>query len=153
MKVILLKNVDNLGEEGAVVNVKDGYGLNYLIPNGAARLATKNAIKAQQEELRQASRKLSKKKDDATALAKQMAAVEVVLQAKVGEENRIFGSVTAQHIADGLAALGFAVDRRKVELDEDIRLLGVYTAKVKVHPEVVAEVKVRVESETAPAAE
>ena len=153
MKVILLKNVDNLGEEGAVVNVKDGFGLNFLIPTGAARLATKNAIKAQQEEHRQASRKLSKKKDDALALSKQLAAVEVVLQAKAGEENRIFGSVTAQHIADGLASLGFTVDRRKVELDEDIRLLGVYTAKVKVHPEVIAEVKVRVEAENTAAAE
>ena len=144
MKVILLKNVDNLGEEGAVVTVKDGYGQNFLIPNGAARLATKNAIKAQQEEIRQASRKLSKKKDDALALSKQMASVEVVIQAKAGEENRIFGSVTTQHIADGLASLCFAVDRRKIELDEDIRLLGVYTAKVKIHAEVEAEVKVRV---------
>jgi large subunit ribosomal protein L9 len=153
MKVILLKNVDNLGEEGAVVTVKDGYGQNFLIPNGAARLATKNAIKAQQEEIRQASRKLSKKKDDALALSKQMASVEVVIQAKAGEENRIFGSVTTQHIADGLASLGFAVDRRKIELDEDIRLLGVYTAKVKIHAEVEAEVKVRVEAENAAAAE
>ena len=153
MKVILLKNVDNLGEEGAVVTVKDGYGQNFLIPNGAARLATKNAIKAQQEEIRQASRKLSKKKDDALALSKQMASVEVVIQAKAGEENRIFGSVTTQHIADGLASLGFAVDHRKIELDEDIRLLGVYTAKVKIHAEVEAEVKVRVEAENAAAAE
>lgn len=149
MKVILLKNVDNLGEEGTVVNVKDGYGLNFLIPNGVARLATRNAIKAQEEERRQASRKLSKKKDDALALAKQLGSVEVVITAKVGEENRIFGSVTAQHVADALAALGFAVDRKKVEIEEDIRVLGVYTAKVKIHSEVSAEVKVRVEPEVA----
>jgi len=147
MKVILLKNVDKLGEEGAVVNVKDGYGQNFLIPNGAARLATKNAIKAQLEDRRQASRKLNKKKDDALAIAKQMSSLEIVVHAKVGEENRIFGSVTAQHVADGLAALGFSVDRRKVELEEDIRMLGVYTAKVKIHTEVTADVKVRVEPE------
>jgi len=151
MKVILLKNFDNLGDEGAVVNVKDGYGLNFLIPNGIARLATRNAIKAQEEERRQSSRKLSKKKDDALALAKQLGSVEVVVTAKVGEENRIFGSVTAQHVADGLAALGFVVDRKKVEIEEDIRMLGVYTAKVKIHSDVVADVKVRVEPE-APAA-
>lgn len=149
MKVILIKNFDNLGEEGAVVNVKDGYGQNFLIPNGIARLATKNAIKAQQEERRQASRKLSKKKDDALALAKQLGSVEVVVTAKVGEENRIFGSVTAQHVADGLAALGFAIDRKKVEIEDDIRVLGVYTAKVKIHSEVSADVKVRVEPEVA----
>jgi len=149
MKVILIKNFDNLGEEGTVVNVKDGYGQNFLIPNGIARLATKNAIKAQQEERRQASRKLSKKKDDALALAKQLGSVEVVVTAKVGEENRIFGSVTAQHVADGLAALGFAIDRKKVEIEDDIRVLGVYTAKVKIHSEVSADVKVRVEPEVA----
>ena len=147
MKVILLKNVDNLGEEGMIVNVKDGYGQNFLIPNGAARLATKTAIKAQLEERRQASRKLNKKKDDALALAKQMSSLEVVIFAKVGEESRIFGSVTAQHVVDGLAAQGITVDRRKVELDEDIRMLGVYTAKVKIHAGVIAEVKVRVEPE------
>lgn len=147
MKVILLKNVDKLGEEGAVVNVKDGYGQNFLIPNGAARLATKNAIKAQLEDRRQASRKLNKKKEDAMAMAKQMSSLEIVIRAKVGEENRIFGSVTAQHVADALAAQGFSVDRRKVELEEDIRMLGVYTAKVKIHTEVTADVKVRVEPE------
>ncbi|MDA1028729.1 MAG: 50S ribosomal protein L9 [Bacteroidetes bacterium] len=147
MKVILLKNVDKLGEEGAVVNVKDGYGQNFLIPNGAARLATKNAIKAQLEDRRQASRKLNKKKEDAMAVAKQMSSLEIVVRAKVGEENRIFGSVTAQHVADALAAQGFSVDRRKVELEEDIRMLGVYTAKVKIHTEVTADVKVRVEPE------
>lgn len=147
MKVILLKNVDKLGEEGAVVNVRDGYGQNFLIPNGAARLATKNAIKAQLEDRRQASRKLNKKKEDAMAVAKQMSSLEIVVRAKVGEENRIFGSVTAQHVADALAAQGFSVDRRKVELEEDIRMLGVYTAKVKIHTEVTADVKVRVEPE------
>jgi len=147
MKVILLKNVENLGEEGDIVTVKDGYGLNFLIPTSSALLATKNVIKAKQEEHRQASRKLSKKKEDAQVLAKQMASLEVVVYAKVGEESRIFGSVTAQHVTDGLAAQGITVDRRKVELDEDIRLLGVYTAKVKIHADVVAEVKVRVEPE------
>ena len=148
MKVLLLEDVDNLGEQGMIVNVKDGYGRNYLIPKSLARLATKNTIKAWEEERRQASRKLSKRKDDATALAAEMAKVEVVLQAKVGEENRIFGSITAQQIADGLAAHGITADRRKIELQDEIKVLGVYSANVKIHPEVVAEVKVRVEAET-----
>ena len=70
-----------------------------------------------------------------------------MIHAKVGEENRIFGSVTPQQIADGLASHGIAVDRRKIEIEDEIRLLGVYTASVKIHPEVVAEIKVRVEPE------
>ncbi|HAY36726.1 MAG: 50S ribosomal protein L9 [Bacteroidetes Order II. Incertae sedis bacterium] len=149
MKVILLEDVDNLGEEGTIVSVKDGYGRNFLIPKRLARLATKNTVKAWEEERRQASRKLSKRKEDATALAAEIAKVEVVLQAKVGEENRIFGSITAQQIADGLAAHGVTADRRKIEIQDEIKVLGVYTASVKVHPEVVAQVKVRVEAETA----
>ncbi len=149
MKVILLEDVDNLGEEGTIVSVKDGYGRNFLIPKRLARLATKNTVKAWEEERPQASRKLSKRKEDATALAAEIAKVEVVLQAKVGEENRIFGSITAQQIADGLAAHGVTADRRKIEIQDEIKVLGVYTASVKVHPEVVAQVKVRVEAETA----
>ena len=138
-----------MGEEGTIVSVKDGYGRNFLIPKRLARLATKNTVKAWEEERRQASRKLSKRKEDATALAAEIAKVEVVLQAKVGEENRIFGSITAQQIADGLAAHGVTADRRKIEIQDEIKVLGVYTASVKVHPEVVAQVKVRVEAETA----
>ena len=149
MKVILLEDVDNLGEEGTIVSVKNGYGRNFLIPKRLARLATKNTVKAWEEERRQASRKLSKRKEDATALAAEIAKVEVVIQAKVGEENRIFGSITAQQIADGLASHGVTADRRKIELQDEIKVLGVYTASVKVHPEVVAQVKVRVEAETA----
>ena len=147
MKVILLEDVDNLGDEGSIVSVKDGYGRNFLIPKGSARLATRGVVKAWEEERRQASRKIAKRKEDAEALAKEMASVEVVIHAKVGEENRIFGSVTPQQIADGLASHGIAVDRRKIEIEDEIRLLGVYTASVKIHPEVVAEIKVRVEPE------
>ena len=149
MKVILLEDVDKLGDEGAVVSVKDGYGRNFLIPKGLARLATKTTVKAWEEERRQASRKLAKRKEDADALAAEMAKVEVVVQAKVGEENRIFGSITAQQIAEGLAAHGITADRRKIEIQDDIKVLGVYTANVKIHSEVVASVKVRVEAEAA----
>lgn len=148
MKVILLEDVENLGDEGSIVSVKDGYGRNFLIPKRVARLATKNVVKAWEEQNRQSSRKLAKKKEDAQALAAEMSAIEVVVHAKVGEENRIFGSITAQQIVDGLASHGITVDRRKVELLDDIRVLGVYTASVKIHSEVVAEIKVRVEPET-----
>lgn len=147
MKVLLLEEMDNLGEAGEIVDVKDGYGRNFLIPRGLAKMATNGVVKAWQEERRQASRKMSKAKEDAEALAKEMASVEVVVFAKVGEENRIFGSVSAVHVAEGLAKHGIEADRRKITMGDDIKHTGVYTASVKIHPEVVAEVKVRVEPE------
>jgi len=148
MKVLLLEDVENLGEAGNIVSVKDGYGRNFLIPRGWARLATSNVVKAWEEERRQSSRKIAKKKEDAEALAAEMAKVELVINVKVGEENRIFGSITPQQVVDGLASNGITVDRRKVEINDDIKIVGVYSASVKIHPEVVAEVKLRVEPET-----
>lgn len=147
MKVILLQELENLGDEGEIVSVKDGYGRNYLIPRGLARLATPGAVKAWQEERRQASRKLAQRKEDAERLAAELATLELVLHARVGEENRIFGSITSQQVADALAGKGIVVDRRKVEMDEDVRHIGVYTASVRIHSEVTAQVKVRVEPE------
>lgn len=148
MQVILLKEVEKLGEAGQIVNVKNGYGRNYLIPQGLARLATPGAIKAQKEEERQASRKRLQEKVNAEALAEEMARMELVVTAKVGEENRIFGTVTSQQVALQLATKGIQIDRRKIELDEDIKVIGVYSASVKLHSEVTAKVKVRVEPTT-----
>jgi len=147
MKIILLQEVENLGDEGDVVTVKDGYGRNYLIPRGLGKVATDSAVKAWKEERRQAARKLAQKKEDAQRLAAELSRIELVVTAKVGAENRIFGSITSQQIVEALAHEGVTVDRRKVEITEDIRHVGVYTAAVKVHPEVLAEVKVRVEPE------
>jgi len=149
MQLILLQDVEKLGSEGDLVTVKDGFGRNFLIPRGLAALATPNRVKAHQEEIRQASRKLAKKKEDADRMAKQLAAEDIVIPVKVGEENRIFGTVTAQSIANALSAKGFAVDRRKIEIAEDIRLIGVYAATVDIHPEVTAEIKIRVVSDSA----
>ena len=148
MKVILLKEVDNLGEAGDVVTVKNGYGRNFLIPQGMARLANKSSVKALEEERRQAARKRMQAKDDAINLAKELEKTDVVVHAKVGEENRIFGSVTPQQVALDLATKGFMLDRRKITLNEEIRLIGVYSATIKLHTDVEATVKVRVEPET-----
>ena len=144
MKVILLQDLDNLGEEGEVVSVKDGYGRNYLIPQGLAYLATPGAIKAHEEERRQAARKRAVAKEEAEAVAKELESMEVVVTARVGEENRIFGTVTSQQIAVELSQRGFDIDRRNIELNEDIRLIGVYTATVKVQSGVSAQLKIRV---------
>ena len=147
MKIILLQEVENLGDEGDVVTVKDGYGRNYLIPRGLGKVATDSAVKAWKEERRQAARKLAQRKEDAERLAAELARIELVVTAKVGAENRIFGSITSQQIVEALAHEGVTVDRRKVEMTEDVRHVGVYTAAVRLHTEVLAEVKVRVEPE------
>ena len=144
MKVILLQDVENLGDEGDIVTVKAGYGRNYLIPQGWARIATKGAVKARREEMRQQVRKRAQQRDNADLLKKEIEKVEVVIEAKVGEENRIFGTVTAQQVALKLATQGFSIDRRHIKLNEDIRLIGVYSATVKLHAEVEGQLKVRV---------
>ena len=144
MKVILLQELDKLGNEGDVVTVKDGYARNFLIPRGLARIATAGTLRAVEEERRQASRKLAAAADDAKRVASQLETVEVVVPARVGEENRIFGSITAAQLAEGLAAQGFNIDRRKIELDEEIRTTGVYGASAKLHRDVTGHFKVRV---------
>lgn len=148
MKLILTQDVEKLGEQGDVVTVKDGFGRNFLIPRGLARLATAGAVRAHAEETRQMSRRLAKKKDGALEVARQLEETEVLIPVKVGEENRIFGTVTSQQLAVELTKRGFEVDRRKIELSEDIRVIGVYSATVRLHPEVTAEVKVRVVSDS-----
>lgn len=153
MKVILLKDIPKLGEEGEVVGVKDGYGLNYLIPQGLAILATKSAVKNNAELKRQASRKLTQKREEQKQLAEQLSKAEVVVQVKVGAENRIFGTVTPTQVAVQLAQQGFDVDRRNIELTEDIKVLGVYTADVRLSAEAIGHVKVRVEAEASEEAE
>lgn len=144
MQVILLTDVDNLGAEGEVVGVKNGYGRNYLIPQGLAAMATPGTIKTREEELRQTARKTAQKRKDAERVARELENMEVVIAVRTGEDNRIFGTVTPQQLAVELTQRGFDVDRRKIEFNEDIRVIGVYTAKVKLHSDVTADVKVQV---------
>jgi large subunit ribosomal protein L9 len=144
MKVILLQDVDKLGAEGDVVTVKDGFGRNYLIPKKLAVVATPGTVRAREEERRQASRKLTQQKNDALGTAKELENIEIEIGARVGEEERIFGTITSQDIAEELARQGFRIDRRRIELKEDIRMLGVYPVTAKLHAEVTAQFKVRV---------
>jgi len=129
MKVLLLQDVEKLGLEGEVVTVKDGYGRNYLIPKGLAIEATPSVLKDLEERRRQQARKLARQREEAQRMAEELAKTEVVIRAKVGEENRIFGTVTSTQVADYLAQKGFKIDRRRIEMPEDIRMLGVYTAR------------------------
>ncbi|MGA7305234.1 MAG: 50S ribosomal protein L9 [Rhodothermales bacterium] len=144
MKVILKQDVDTLGSTGDIVNVKNGYGRNFLIPRGLAVLATSSNVKVAEENRRQTSHRLERLINDAQELAKRLERLEIVIPARVGEESRIFGTVTTQQIAEALAAKGVEIDRRKIELHEEIRALGVYPASVKLHGDVVAEVKIQV---------
>ncbi len=147
MKVILLKEQDKLGDAGQVVTVKDGYARNFLIPRGVARMATPGTLRAVEEERRQASRKIAAATEDARRMARELESVEVVIPARVGEENRIFGTVTAAQLAESLTKMGFNVDRRRIELDEEIRTTGDYTASARLHKDVTAQFKVRVVAE------
>jgi large subunit ribosomal protein L9 len=148
MKVILKEDVERLGSAGDIVKVKSGYGRNFLIPRGLAVLATQRTIKEAEETLRQQAHKLDRVKNDAAALAARLEALDIVIPARVGEENRIFGTVTTQQVAEVLKAKGLEIDRRKIELEEEIRSLGVYPASIKLHADVVASVKVQVVPES-----
>ncbi len=148
MKIILLQNVDHVGGEGEVVEVANGYGRNYLIPQGMARHATQGTIKEYEETQRQQARKRAQKKEDAGRVKEQLEDMLVVITAKTGEGDRIYGSVTAQQIAVELTGRGFDIDRRDISLDEDIRQTGTYTALVKVQRDVEARLKIQVISES-----
>ena len=141
MKVLLRQNFESLGEAGKVVTVKDGYARNYLIPRGIAFEATQRNLRMlEQETSRGAALKLKEKKS-AEALMSKLEAVSITAAMPVGEDDRIFGSVTNQDIADLLAAKGFALDKRKIILEEPIKALGIYEVPIKLHSEVECKIK------------
>lgn len=147
MKVIIKKDYENLGKTGELVTVKDGYARNFLIPQGIAVLATEKNMKQLEEDQRMRERQLMKDKEAAEALAKELAAISITAAVTVGEEDKVFGSVTTQMISDLLAEKGHQIDKRKIQLDEPIKTLGVYTVSIKLHSEVEAKVRVWVVKE------
>ncbi|MDE2733057.1 MAG: 50S ribosomal protein L9 [Gemmatimonadota bacterium] len=147
MKVILLKDIETLGSAGEVVEVKNGYGRNFLIPRNEALIASA-ANMAQFESRRKQQETLAERDHRAAeGLAKKLEAESITAQVKVGEEDRLFGSVTAQNIAELLDEKGYEVDRRAIHLEDPIRELGVYNIEVRLHPEVAAAVKLWVVKE------
>ena len=148
MDVILKQDVERLGAKNDIVTVKTGYARNYLIPQGFAIVATDSARKVVAETIRQQSHKAAKALEDAKALAEKMSGVSVKIGAKAGESGKIFGSVNTIQVAEALAAAGHPVERKNIDLGtETIRDLGSYTAKVKLHKEVTAEVTFEVVAE------
>ncbi|PSQ71317.1 MAG: 50S ribosomal protein L9 [Bacteroidetes bacterium QH_9_67_14] len=150
MNIILLEDVEHVGQRGDLAEEADGYGRNYLIPQQKARLATEGAIKALREEERQAERRRAKSKEQAQELAEELEDLLIVITARVSEEEKIYGSVTPQQVAVELSERGYDIDRRDIELEgnEPIRRLGVYTAHVTLMDDVETGLKVQVMPES-----
>ncbi len=147
MKIVLRQDHERLGNAGDVVTVKAGYARNYLIPKRIAYPAKPNYIRMLEEEKRQKQHRHRKERKLAEALAEKLSEVSVTIPVKVGEEEKMFGSVTTMDIAGALAEKGFEIDRRKIILEEPIKELGIYSVPIKLHPEVEANIKVWVVKE------
>ena len=147
MEVILREDISNLGARGQVVKVAAGYARNFLIPKKLAVTATGSNKKIVEQERQAHLRKEAKLQGEAQDLAKLVNGVSVTIKQKSGENDQLFGSVTSKDVADALAAKGFTIDRRKIQLDEPIKSLGEFKVPVKLHKEVTAEVTVVVAKE------
>ncbi|MDH4069947.1 MAG: 50S ribosomal protein L9 [Ignavibacteria bacterium] len=142
MKVILRKDLDNLGTVGSVVDVKDGYARNYLIPRDLVFPASKGNMRALEEEQKQASKRSNKEKKSSEHMAQELEKVSITLQMKVGEDEKLFGAVTSQMISDALAEKKITLDKRSIELEEPIKSLGIYDVPVKLPQGVAGNIKV-----------
>lgn len=147
MKVIFLKDVKGQGKKGQVKEVSDGYATNFLLPRNLARPATDGNMKVLENQNAAEERRKQEEKAEAQELGKKLEALTVQLKAKAGEGGRLFGAITSKQIADALASDGVKLDKRKIELEEPIRALGVTQMTVKLHPEVKAILKVQVTEE------
>jgi len=147
MKLILQEDVKNLGKMGEVVNVSDGYARNYLIPKKFGIEANIKNMRAMEHEKRKIEEKAKKIRTDAQSLAERLSATSLTLSAKVGEEEKLFGSITSMDIVEALKSQGFDIEKKKVLLDEPIRRLGTYAVVVKIQGDITAQVQVKVVAE------
>ena len=147
MKLILREDVDKLGESGDIVEVRAGYGRNYLIPQGKAMMATEGALKRVERMKEQAERRAELTIERAQDMADRLETTSVTIPVEVGEDERIHGSVTTQDIANALEERDISIDKRKITLDQDIKTLGEYTATVSLISEIKAQIKVWVVKE------
>jgi large subunit ribosomal protein L9 len=147
MRIVLREDIDNLGRRGEVVKVADGYARNFLLPKGKALPATGGNLKVIEQEKRRHQVHQTKEKEVAAALALRLAGVSCTIVRKVGENDVLFGSVTAADIAEHLEKEGIVIDKRRIQLGEPIKSLGIYNVPVRLHPDVAAEVKLWVVKE------
>ena len=142
MKVILRENYETLGNVGDLVDVKDGFARNYLIPRKIAYAALKGNILALEEEKKSIAKKARHELQNAEKLSSDLEKISVTIPVQVGEEDKIFGSVTTQMIADALKEKGYEIDKRKIEIEETIKALGIYSVGIKLHSNVETKIKV-----------
>ena len=147
MKIILRADVENLGALGDVVDVRPGYGRNYLLPQGIAMLVTAGNLKVFELERRKLEAKMAEVRSKAASLGERLTAAPVIITMRVGENDKLYGSVTTAMIADNLAEQGLEVDRRRILLDGPIRSLGDHSVRVRLHADMIAELKVSVVAE------
>ena len=148
MEVILKQDITNLGSKDDIINVKNGYAMNYLIPRGMAINATGSAKKIHTENLKQRAHKEIKLKDEAQVMAEKMQGLKLTIGAKTSSKGKIFGSVNTIQISEALAAQGYNIDRKNIFIKEDlIKEVGSYTAKLKLHKEVSVEIAFEIVSE------
>ncbi|GAB1309236.1 50S ribosomal protein L9 [Urechidicola sp. KH5] len=149
MELILKQDVENVGFKDDIVTVKNGYGRNYLIPQGFAVLATPSAKKVLAENLKQRAFKEEKEVKDATAIAEAIKALEIKIAAKVGEGTKLFGSVNNINVAEALEKAGQAIDKKFIKvIGGNVKSLGVYNATIRLHRSVVADIQFEVIPET-----
>jgi large subunit ribosomal protein L9 len=144
MKVILKTDVKDLGNVGEVINVKDGFARNFLVPQGLAVEASMKNVKVFEHEKKKIQEMARKVKSGAAGLAEKISAAKITIKAKAGEEDKLFGSVTSMDIADALKAEGIEIDKKKIQLDEPIKRIGEYTVAIKLHSEISAQLNVQV---------
>lgn len=142
MQVILKKDVEKLGIAGNIIEVSNGYGRNFLLPNGLAVEASRKNLKTLEHEKRLIDDRKKRELKDAEALTKRISEISVTIPMQTGEEDKLFGSVTSMDISEALSKEGIQIDKRDILLEEPIKRLGIYPVNVKIHPDVTAEVKV-----------
>ncbi|MBD2871795.1 50S ribosomal protein L9 [Paenibacillus arenilitoris] len=147
MKVIFLQDVKGQGKKGQIKELSEGYVRNFLLPKGLAKIASEGNLKTLEVQNASEQKRKEKEKEDAVALGKRLDELTVVVKTKAGEGGRLFGAITSKQIAEALEAQGIKIDKRKIELDEPIRTLGVTQVAVKLHPEVKAKLSVQASEE------
>ncbi|SHF03169.1 large subunit ribosomal protein L9 [Thermoanaerobacter uzonensis DSM 18761] len=147
MKVILVKDVKNVGKAGEIINVSDGYGRNYLLPRGLAIEATESNIKVLNEKKKAEEKKRQQELEEAKKLAQDLSNISLVLKVKAGENGKLFGSVTSKDVEEALKEKGFDIDKKKISFDETVKTTGTYYVDIKLYQGVTAKVKVDVVAE------
>lgn len=147
MKVILKDDIQGLGKAGQIINVKDGYARNFLLPRGLALVADEKNMKLLEYQKKKIEEEAKKKRQDAESIAQRLSEIQITLSAKAGEDQKLFGSITAKDIAEALQKNGFSVDKKQIVINEPIKRVGEYEVEIKLIGNVTAKLKLSVVAE------